>query len=108
MKEHTTFKEVQKAIRSAGKFESTVAYGMPAFRYKTKIVACYMDCKAHIGFYPYSSNIVKHFKKELKGLKTSLGAVQFPKGEKVPASLIKKMVQLRIKEIEKALAKKKK
>lgn len=108
MKEHPTYTEVEKAIKSAGKFEKTIAYGMPAFRYKTKIVACYVECKAHIGYYPYSSNIVKHFKKELKGLKTSLGAVQFPKGEKVPASLIKKMVQLRIKEIEKVLAKKKK
>ncbi len=101
-----TFLEVKKAISSAGNFTATVAYGMPAFRYKTKIVACYMECKEHIGFYPYSSKVTPLFKKELVKYIASKGAVQFPKGKKVPALLIKKMVRARMKEIDVQLAQK--
>lgn len=101
-----TFLEVKKAISGAGAFTSTVAYGMPAFRYKTKIVACYMECKEHIGFYPYSSKVTPLFKKELVKYVASKGAVQFPKGKKAPALLIKKMVRARMKEIDVQLAQK--
>lgn len=101
-----TFTELKKAIIAAGKFTATVAYGMPAFRYKTKIVACYMECKEHIGFYPYSSRVVPLFKKELAQYRATAGAVQFPKGKKIPKTLVAKMVKARIKEIDAQLAKK--
>lgn len=103
---HPTFIELKKAIMAAGKFTATVAYGMPAFRYKTKIVACYMDCKEHIGYYPYSSRVTPLFAKELASYKASKGAVQFPKGKKIPKALVVKMVKARMKEIDVQLAKK--
>jgi uncharacterized protein YdhG (YjbR/CyaY superfamily) len=96
------------AIRAAGTFESCIAYNMPAFRYKTKIVACYLACKNHLGFYPYSGNIVKQFKKELAGFASSSGSVQFPYDVKIPKGLIKKMVKMRMKEIEAFLRTKRK
>lgn len=103
---HNTLKELKEAIQSAGTFVSTRAYGMPAFRYKTKIVACYMDCKEHIGYYPYSSRITPQFKAQLKSFKTSVGAVQFPKGDAIPKALLKRMVRARMKEIDAQIAQK--
>jgi O-6-methylguanine DNA methyltransferase len=55
--------------------------------------------KNHLGFYPYSGNITKLFKKELSGYKTSSGAVQFPKNKPLPKTLIAKLLQARLEEI---------
>lgn len=91
--------ELRKIIQETAKLEETISYAMPAFRYKTKIVACFRMYKNHLGFYPYSGNILKIFGKELKKYKTSIGAVQFPKDQKLPKSLISKILKARMKEI---------
>ena len=95
--------ELRMVIHSAGKFEETIAYNMPAFRYKTKIVACFQMYAHHVGLYPYSGGIIKKFSKELKKYKTSIGAVQLPKDKKFPKTLIKKIIKARIKEIDQKL-----
>ncbi len=103
-----TIQELVHAIQAVKKFETAVAYGMPAFRYKTKIVCCYMQCKRHVGFYPYSGNIIKLYSKELASFKKSTGAVQFPNGVKVPKGVVGKMIRARMKEIDAQLAQKNK
>lgn len=105
---HNTLAELKQAIRSVARFEPTVAYNMPAFRYKTKIVACYEVCKEHIGYYPYSGRIVGQFSAKLKKYKTSVGAVQFPKDTRVPKQLVQQMVRARMREIDAQLVAKKK
>ena len=95
--------ELRMVIHSAGKFEETISYNMPAFRYKTKIVTCFQMYTHHIGLYPYSGGIIKKFSKELKKYKTSIGAVQLPKDKKLPKTLIKKIIKARIKEIDQKL-----
>ncbi len=92
-------KAVRVFIHSLGKYEETISYGMPSFKYKTKIVACFRVYKNHLGFYPYSGNIIKLFSKELKDYKTSTGAVQFLKDKPLPKALIKKLIKAREKEI---------
>jgi uncharacterized protein YdhG (YjbR/CyaY superfamily) len=99
-----TFTELKRAISAAGTFEPTVAYGMPAFRYKTKIVCCYMQCKHHVGLYPYSGKIIKLFSKEFASFKKSTGSVQFPNGTKVPKGIVVKIIRARMKEIDAQLA----
>jgi uncharacterized protein YdhG (YjbR/CyaY superfamily) len=91
--------ELRQIILSISNFEETIVYGMPAFRYNGKIVACFRMYAKHIGFYPYSGTILKNFSSELKKFKTSIGAVQFPKGEKLPKTLIRKIIKARMKEI---------
>jgi uncharacterized protein YdhG (YjbR/CyaY superfamily) len=92
-------KAIRAFIHTLGKYEETISYGMPSFKYKTKIVACFRIYKHHLGFYPYSGDIIKLFSKELKDYKTSTGAVQFLKDKPLPKVLIKKLVKAREKEI---------
>jgi uncharacterized protein YdhG (YjbR/CyaY superfamily) len=98
--ERALLQELRFTINSVGKFEETIAYNMPAFRYKTKIVACFRLHKYHIGFYPYSGSILKQFSKELEGYKVSAGALQLPKDKKSPKLLIKKIIKARMAEID--------
>jgi len=75
--------------------EEKLSYGMPTFYLKGNLVH-FANAKNHIGFYPTPSAITA-FQEKLKDYKTSKGAVQFPVTE-LPWSLIKKMVEFRVRE----------
>jgi uncharacterized protein YdhG (YjbR/CyaY superfamily) len=104
--------EMMEQLRSliretAPKAEEVISYNMPAFK-QNGVLVYYAANKSHIGFYPTASPIVV-FKEELKKYKTSKGAIQFPIGEPIPKTLVRKIVKYRIQEDkEKALAKTKK
>lgn len=99
------FQELKKIIHSVSKFEETVAYNMPAMRYKTKIVCCFAIAKNHLGLYPYSGNILMNFVKDIEKnkLNFSSGALQLPKFGKLPKTLIVKIIKARMREIEMVL-----
>jgi len=69
---------------------------MPAYSYQ-KILVTFAVFKKHIGFYPMPSAI-KAFAKELAKYKTAEGSVQFPLDKPLPLTLVKKIVQFRVKE----------
>lgn len=92
-----SLKELRSAIsQAAPESEEVISYNMPAFR-QNGILVYYAAYKEHIGFYPTASPI-RAFKEDLKKFKTSKGAIQFPIGQKIPASLVKKIVKFRVHE----------
>jgi len=86
-------KTVQKAAPEA---EETISYQMPTFTLNGNLVH-FAAFKNHIGFYPFPSS-VKSFKKELTKYKTAKGSIQFPMDQKLPLTLIRKVVKYRVKE----------
>ncbi|KYP12931.1 DUF1801 domain-containing protein [Flavihumibacter sp. CACIAM 22H1] len=84
---------IQKA---APKAEEAIKYGMPTYVQYGNLVH-FAGCKTHIGFYPSPSGIT-NFEKELKGYKTSKGAIQFPLDQPIPLELVKKITSFRLKE----------
>jgi uncharacterized protein YdhG (YjbR/CyaY superfamily) len=81
---------------SAPGAEEGLKWGMPAYSYQ-KILVTFAVFRHHIGFYPMPSAI-KAFAGDLKKFKTAQGSVQFPLDQKLPLSLIKKIVKFRVKE----------
>lgn len=73
-----------------------ISYNMPAIRVN-KILVYYAAGKNHMGFYP-TSGPIKVMEAELVNYRTSKGAVQFPYDQKLPVTLIKKMVKMRLAE----------
>ena len=84
-------------IQAAPHAEETISYGMPAYRYKGRVIIYFAGYKNHIGVY---ATPIAHaaFQKELSGYKQGRGSVQFPLDKPMPFDLIKKMVQFRIKQ----------
>lgn len=82
--------------KSAPGAEEVISYKIPAFKLNGMLV-WFAANKEHIGFYPTASPI-KVFKKELEGFKTSKGAIHFPIKKNIPLSLVKKIVQFRVRE----------
>jgi len=93
-------KKIRAVIRSAAPRETaeTISYGMPAFRYKGVLVwfAAFSD---HCSLFPTAS-VIQAFKKELKGYSTSKGTVHFPTDKPLPAALVRKMVRMRVAQVE--------
>ncbi len=89
--------EVRQLIRSvAPEAEETISYNMPAFKLQGMLVG-FAAWKEHCGFYPWNGHTVEEFSKELEGFKTSSGAIQLPYKDKLPVTLLKKIIRARIK-----------
>jgi uncharacterized protein YdhG (YjbR/CyaY superfamily) len=79
--------------------EECISYAMPCVKVNGKAVAGYAAFKNHIGYFPHSGNIVPHLKRELEGRKQTTGGFQFGIAEVLPDSLVKQLVELRIREL---------
>ncbi len=95
----STLKHIRKVIRSVVPSETTevISYGMPMFKYNGMLVG-YAAFKKHCSLFPTGSGVLDRFEKELKGLRTSKGTIQFPPDKPLPDSLVKKIVRARVKE----------
>jgi uncharacterized protein YdhG (YjbR/CyaY superfamily) len=69
----------------------SMAYGMPAYKYKGKPLIYFAGYKKHIGVYA-SPEAHASFSNELSVYKQGKGSVQFPLHEKLPLELITKMI----------------
>jgi len=94
----STLQRVRAAIRPALPAEATevISYGIPAFNYKGPLVwiAAFSN---HCSLFPTAS-VIRAFKNELKGYKTSKGTIHFPVDKPLPVALVKKMVKARLAE----------
>ena len=88
--------DIRKAIKEvAPTAEELISYGMPYYDYKGRLV-WFAIMKTHIGLYLRPPIIEKH-KRELFVYKTTKSAIHFPLDQKLPISLIKKLVRARMK-----------
>ncbi len=91
-------KQLRELIKElAPESVEAISYQMPTFKLNGKNLVHFAAFKNHIGFYPFPSGI-EAFKEETKDFVTSTGTIQFPLDKPLPLSLIKKIVQFRVKE----------
>lgn len=96
---------VKKAAPDA---EEIISYQIPAFRYHGYLLY-YSAYKSHISLSsPWSAALLAAFKTDLAKYNVSKSAIQFPNDEPLPTTLIKKIVQFRMKENKENEATKKK
>jgi len=96
----STLNKIRVAIRSAVPSEATetISYGIPAFKHKGVLV-WFAAFSNHCSFFPTAS-VMEAFKNELKTFSTSKGTIHFSTDKPLPAALVKKMVKLRVAQIE--------
>ena len=93
-------KEIRKAINTAApSAEEVISYGMPAFKYKGRVIIYFAGYKNHIGFYATPAGHAA-FKKELSVYKQGKGSVQFPLDQPPPLNLISRIVKFKVEQQE--------
>jgi len=89
--------ELRQTIKEAApEAEETINYQIPTFALNGNLVH-FAAFEHHIGFYPTPSGM-EAFKKELSQYKGAKGSVQFPIDQPMPLSLIRRIVEYRVKE----------
>ena len=79
--------------------EEVISYQIPAFKIGKSFLVYYAAFAKHITLSsPWSDAFLAEFEKELKELKTSRAAIQFPNDQPLPLVLIKKILNFRKKE----------
>nr|WP_314834868.1 DUF1801 domain-containing protein [uncultured Flavobacterium sp.] len=76
--------------------EEFISYKMPAYRYHGMLCG-FAAFKKHCSYFPWDSKTVEDFKTELKDFKTSAGTIQFTPEKPIPDTLLKKILQARVK-----------
>lgn len=83
------------------KAQEAIFYGMPTLKYNGEAFLGFDVHANHIGVYPYGGEEIDLFKDKLSGLKYafSSGAIRVPFAAPIPESLLKEIIQHRIKRI---------
>jgi uncharacterized protein YdhG (YjbR/CyaY superfamily) len=82
--------------RAAPQATEKISYRIPTFYLNGNLVH-FAAFKNHIGFFPTGKG-VSAFEKELSGYKHAKGSIQFPMDKPLPLQLIRRIVQLRVKQ----------
>jgi uncharacterized protein YdhG (YjbR/CyaY superfamily) len=92
-----TLEKMRAVIRSAAPAETTegIGYGLPMFKYKGSLVAL-GAFKNHCSLFPMGSSVLNDIAEDVKKYQVSKGTLQFPVDKPMPATLVKKIVKLRV------------
>ncbi len=80
--------------------EQTIKYAMPAFLKDGVCFVCIAPFKNHINWSPYSSKVFPVLADELEGYVVSKGSMQFAVDKPLPKALVKKLIKVRLAQIE--------
>jgi len=72
---------------------------MPVFKYRGLLVG-FAAFKSHLGFYVMSPSVMEAYRDELRPYDTAKATIRFPVNKPLPAELVKKLVEARIRENE--------
>ena len=98
--ERITLESLRQTIRRAApQAEEGISYQIPTYKYKGALVH-FAAFKDHCSFFVVNKEILKLFDAELKSFTTSGTTIHFTPTHPVPASLVKRIVALRIKQNE--------
>jgi uncharacterized protein YdhG (YjbR/CyaY superfamily) len=80
--------------------EQVISYRVPAFRLDGKIVAGFAAFKDHLSYLPFSGDVLNRLRAELDGYTMTKSALHFPVDRPLPRELVKKLIDLRLADIE--------
>src|SRR4026209_122762 len=94
--------ELRRTLNSAApEATETLAYGMPALRsHGGQFLVSYAAYKKHYSLFPASGAVVEALGKELAPYLAGKGTIQFSADRPIPATLVKKIVMVRVAENE--------
>lgn len=92
--------KLRKTIRSAApKATEGIGYAIPTF-YQDGPLVSYSFSKNHCSFHIMSPAVAKAHKADLKPYDTTTATIRFPPDKPLPASLVRKLVKVRLRENE--------
>jgi uncharacterized protein YdhG (YjbR/CyaY superfamily) len=85
--------------RAAPEAEEGRSYGMPAFRYAGRPLIGFTASKKHLSIHPFSPDVVDAVRDKLASFDLSKGTIRFTTEQPLPDSVLREIVELRLKEL---------
>ena len=79
--------------------EECLKYSMPAFTVQGKTVAGFDGFTAHNSYFPHSGGVVSKIDDLPEWCEADKGTLRFPIGRKLPVSLVRSLIRVRLDEI---------
>jgi uncharacterized protein YdhG (YjbR/CyaY superfamily) len=80
--------------------EQVISYRVPAFRVQGNVVAGFAAFKAHLSYLPFSGSVLEQLEDELRGYTMTKSALRFPVDRALPKRLVKKLIAVRLNQID--------
>ncbi|MEP6759698.1 MAG: DUF1801 domain-containing protein [Actinomycetota bacterium] len=77
-----------------------ISYSMAAFKRDGKGLVCYAAFKDHYSFFPMSKQVIADNLEAFGARATGKGTIRFAYDERLPVTLVKKIVKARLAEVE--------
>jgi uncharacterized protein YdhG (YjbR/CyaY superfamily) len=81
--------------------EQCIAYGMPAFRLRGKVIAGFAAFTNHLSYLPHSGSVISELPDDLAGYVTTAGSLHFAVDAPLPRALVEKLIAVRLQEVAK-------
>jgi uncharacterized protein YdhG (YjbR/CyaY superfamily) len=95
----STLEQLRRDILSVvPQAEQCISYTLPAFRVDGKVIAGFAAFTRHLSYLPHSGSVFPELADELVSYRKSTGALQFPVDQPLPASLVAKLVTVRLRQ----------
>jgi uncharacterized protein YdhG (YjbR/CyaY superfamily) len=78
--------------------EQGMSYTLPAFKVDGTVIAGFAAFKNHLSYLPHSGSVFPQLKEELAGYTTSTGALRFDVDRALPAALVEKLIEVRLRQ----------
>jgi len=88
----------QRILDAAPDAEQGIAYGLPAFKVEGKMIAGFAAFKNHLSYLPHSGSVFPALADELSDYTFSAGALRFDVDRALPAPLVERLVQVRLRQ----------
>ncbi len=92
-------KVLEIAIRISPDSTAEMPYGVPGLKLNGKPLIAVAAHKEHYGVYPFSPTVIKEARELIGDRETAEGTIRFKYGDIPSEELIKRLIDLRIKEI---------
>jgi uncharacterized protein YdhG (YjbR/CyaY superfamily) len=91
--------QLRETIRAAAPEASeTISYQMPAFKDRGRFLVSYAAFKDHCSLFPASEAVMDELGDELEPYFSGKGTLRFQPDEPLPATLVEKIIQVRLAE----------
>ncbi|MGA1149135.1 MAG: iron chaperone [Ilumatobacteraceae bacterium] len=85
----------RRILRIVPNAQEVVSYGIAAFKVNDTIVCGLLAAKHHVGYYPFSGDVLKRFPHELRTYSSTKSAVHVPVDNPLPSTLLRKLIAAR-------------
>src|SRR6202162_5713359 len=80
--------------------QECISYGMPAYKLGGRAIAGFAAFKNHLSYLPHSGSVLPALGEDLRSYSMTKGALHFAIEKPLPKNLVKKLIAIRLREVQ--------